>query len=80
MKINPIISKLKKRKIPSAVASRKFGPISQEGKNARVLEGRKEEKINLEEFISIKGWRALGNKLSNKKVKQINRKNLKEKT
>ena len=25
----------------------------------------------MEEFISVKGWKSLGNKLSNKKVKQI---------
>ena len=33
---------------------------------------RKEEIINLEEFISVKGAKALGNKLTNKKVKEIN--------
>jgi topoisomerase-4 subunit A len=33
---------------------------------------RKEEKINLEEFINVKGTKALGNKLTNKKVKEIN--------
>ena len=33
---------------------------------------RKEETINLEEFISVKGSKALGNKLTNKKVKEIN--------
>ena len=38
--------------------------VKQKGKES------KEEKINLEEFISVKGWRALGNKLSNKKVKK----------
>ena len=32
---------------------------------------RKSLVINLEEFISIKGWKALGNKLTNKKVKEI---------
>ena len=32
---------------------------------------RKSSVINLEEFISIKGWKALGNKLTNKKVKEI---------
>ena len=31
------------------------------------LSNGKKENINLEEFISVKGWRALGNKLSNKK-------------
>jgi len=39
--------------------------VKQKGKE------RKEESINLEEFISIKGWKALGNKLTNKKVKEI---------
>ncbi|MBT6699097.1 MAG: DNA gyrase/topoisomerase IV subunit A, partial [Flavobacteriales bacterium] len=39
--------------------------VKQKGKD------RKKEKINLEEFISIKGWKSLGNKLSNKKVKEI---------
>lgn len=33
---------------------------------------RKSENIDLEEFISIKGWKALGNKLTNKKVKKMN--------
>tara|TARA_B100001540_G_scaffold51417_1_gene46417 strand:- start:429 stop:3122 length:2694 start_codon:yes stop_codon:yes gene_type:complete len=33
---------------------------------------RKSEKIDLEEFISIKGWKSLGNKLTNKKVKKMN--------
>ena len=33
---------------------------------------RKSETIDLEDFISIKGWKALGNKLSNKKVKKMN--------
>ena len=33
---------------------------------------RKTEIINLEEFISIKGEKALGNRLTSKKVKQIN--------
>ena len=32
---------------------------------------RKSLVINLEEFISVKGWKALGNKLTNKKVKEI---------
>ncbi|MBT5858379.1 MAG: DNA gyrase/topoisomerase IV subunit A, partial [Flavobacteriales bacterium] len=32
---------------------------------------RKEEEIIFEDFISLKGWKALGNKLSNKKVKEI---------
>jgi len=39
--------------------------VKQKGKD------RKKEKINLEEFISVKGWKSLGNKLSNKKVKEI---------
>ena len=33
---------------------------------------RKEKTINLKEFISVKGSKALGNKLTNKKVKEIN--------
>ena len=33
---------------------------------------RKKEHINLSDFISIKGSKALGNKLTNKKVKEIN--------
>ena len=33
---------------------------------------RKSEKIDLEEFISIKGWKSLGNKLTNKKIKKMN--------
>lgn len=33
---------------------------------------RKSETIDLEKFISIKGWKALGNKLTNKKVKKMN--------
>jgi len=32
---------------------------------------RKEEVLNIEEFITIKGWKALGNKLTNKKIKVI---------
>ena len=32
---------------------------------------RKSEIINIEEFISIKGWKALGNKLTNKKIKEV---------
>ena len=32
---------------------------------------RKEEEIIFEDFISLKGWKALGNKLSNKKIKEI---------
>ncbi len=39
--------------------------VKQKGKD------RKKEKINIEEFISVKGWKSLGNKLSNKKVKEI---------
>ena len=27
--------------------------------------------VNIEEFITIKGWKALGNKLTNKKIKEI---------
>ena len=33
---------------------------------------RQTELINLEEFISIKGEKALGNKLTSKKIKEIN--------
>jgi topoisomerase-4 subunit A len=33
---------------------------------------RKTEVINLEEFIAIKGEKALGNKLTSKKIKEIN--------
>ena len=32
---------------------------------------RKSEIINIEEFISVKGWKALGNKLTNKKIKEV---------
>ena len=33
---------------------------------------RKTEIVNIENFISIKGWKSIGNKLTNKKVKEIN--------
>ena len=39
--------------------------VKQKGKD------RKEEQLNIEEFITIKGWKALGNKLTNKKIKEI---------
>ena len=39
--------------------------VKQKGKD------RKEEVVNIEEFITIKGWKALGNKLTNKKIKEI---------
>jgi topoisomerase-4 subunit A len=40
--------------------------VKEKGKN------RQTEIINLEEFISVKGEKALGNKLTSKKIKKIN--------
>lgn len=41
-------------------------------KKLKGKEQRENEAVNLEEFISVKGIKALGNQLTNKKVKQIN--------
>tara|TARA_B100000902_G_scaffold48580_1_gene55582 strand:- start:15538 stop:18189 length:2652 start_codon:yes stop_codon:yes gene_type:complete len=53
------------------LVSTDYRPVAEVIFNKEKGKDRKSQIINIEKFISIKGWKSLGNKLTNKKIKEI---------